>query len=481
MKENPGMAKAKSNATIMAADGSGGMAQVQDRRFDAGEWPIAFDVPKEQADTWLQYLSAESDKSGWSCSSFGQIDARENSGSVTINSGSGQPQLIVVWERKRGRFLRVRAKPAGSEFPLDQANEFLRQVNARSASHATVPFYRGWHLFYQGLPWRGELWLEPTLRLGPPSQQDERALIGSRIILVNALVNGIDQMHATSAFAVLLRELSVFLSVVMGTKVGVSPNGNQGWTWHQGSDGQVECEILNLGYWEKQLPADMPAQGQVPPVPLEQTPRPDFSLRGIDGSKTAHHLPHDVLDLWKAFAGLPAERRRQFLQAGNMWQIALGLGHENQTAGFAWMVAACEALKPHDPQYRDHNIYQVIEALLGREHADVLQEQWLRAQDVRNAHFHRGEFKGSEFIEHLMMSSFQDPTFDCACRALHYITRAALIEWLLRSGTFTMPALNRKRTWRRWIKDQAITLVPFAAGVGAAMGIAMGWFLARGW
>jgi hypothetical protein len=45
------MAKAKSKAIIMAADGAGGMAQIQDKRFEAGDWPSRFDVPNEQADT----------------------------------------------------------------------------------------------------------------------------------------------------------------------------------------------------------------------------------------------------------------------------------------------------------------------------------------------------------------------------------------------------------------------------------------------
>ena len=104
--------------------------------------------------------------------------------------------------------------------------------------------------------------------------------------------------------------------------------------------------------------------------------------------------------------GLPPDRRRQFLQVGSMWQLALSLDHEYQTAGFAWMVAACEVLKPAAPQFRDHNIYHVVEALLGKPKADLLQEQWFRPQDVRNAHLHRGEFRGSEFLDHAMMSSF---------------------------------------------------------------------------
>ena len=134
------MAKAKSKTTFMVADGAGGMVKVRDRRFEEGDWPIRFDVPSEQADTWLQYFSAECNKRSWGCSSVGQLQAKENSGSITVNSGSPErPQLAVVWERKRGGPIQVRARSAGTpEFPLDQANELFRQVNERSATCATA-------------------------------------------------------------------------------------------------------------------------------------------------------------------------------------------------------------------------------------------------------------------------------------------------------------------------------------------------------
>src|SRR6266567_3529934 len=114
------MAKSKSKATIMVADGSGGMAQIEDRRFEVGEWPIRFEVPKKEADTWLQYLSAECRRRRWHYASIGQLEAKENSGSITVNTGDGQPQLAVVWERKPGGPLKVRARSTGSpDFPVE--------------------------------------------------------------------------------------------------------------------------------------------------------------------------------------------------------------------------------------------------------------------------------------------------------------------------------------------------------------------------
>src|SRR5262249_13859683 len=156
----------------------------------------------------------------------------------------------------------------------------------------------------------------------------------------------------------------------------------------------------------------------------------DFSLRGIDGSQSELHLPQDVCELWKALTGLPLAQQRQFLQVGSMWQLALSLARDFQTARFALMVAACEALKTPDPQYRDRNIYDVVEGLLGKPVANSLKENWFSPQDVRNAHLHAGEFRGSEFVLWAMMSSFRDPTFDQASRILSQVTQAAIIEWL---------------------------------------------------
>ena len=171
------MAKAKPKAAIMVADGAGGMVQVQDRRFEMGDWPIRFEVPKEQADTWLRYLYAECERRRWSSGGIGQLEARENSGSITVNiGGAAKPQLAVVWERKRGGPIKVRARSAGvPEFPLVEAEEFFSQVNDRCRSGVTEPVYRRGQLQFDGLAWRGEFWLDDTVRLGPPTEQYEAA------------------------------------------------------------------------------------------------------------------------------------------------------------------------------------------------------------------------------------------------------------------------------------------------------------------
>jgi hypothetical protein len=315
------------------------------------------------------------------------------------------------------------------------------------------------------------LWLSDTLRLGPPSRQYETALIGPRVILVDAEVEGVDQLDAASAFDVMLRELAVFLSVVKG-EVRVSRDGVAVWTWTADSTGKVDCDMRNLGYHEPNRRL-LPTKGQAQLVPLKPVQRPDFSLQGISVEETQQWLPADITDLWQLLTTLPPDRRRQFFQVGSMWQLALSLGHEYQTAGFTAMVTSCEALKPPDLQFRDHNIYHVVEALLGKGRADMLQEEWFRPQAIRNAHLHRGEFRGSEFARHVMISSFRDPTFDQAWRVLAQITRATIIEWLRRGGTFTTLPLKRRRSWRRWMREHTLSVLV----VGVAIGFVSGWLL----
>jgi hypothetical protein len=473
------MGKAKSKAIVMVADG---MTPIQDRRFEnLREWRT-FTVPKEQADSWLQYLSAESKRRGWGCSSFGQMESKENSGSITVSKGGpDQPQFAIVWERKRGGPIKVRYRSTGApDFPLTDAEALFERVNELCRGGIKERVYCWGQLVYEGLPWRGELWLGDALRLGPPARQDETCLLAPRVILIDAQVEGIDLSDALSRFRVVLRELSVFLSLVMRTQICVPPDSRREWTYTVTQSGNVECDVRSVGYREPNRPAAMPTPGQTAAMPLVPVPRPYFSPLDISiaTGNDQQRLPADIVELWKAFQGLPPELRKQFLQVGSMWQAALSLGNEYQTTRFAWMVAACEALKPTAPEFKDHNADNVVESLLGKPIADLFQGQQLRARDVRNAHFHTGEFCGSEFVPHAMMSSFQDPTFDHACGALARIASAAMIEWLQRGGRFTMPPRNKpRRSWRRWVREHALLGLPIVGAVG----LALGWLLRFLW
>jgi hypothetical protein len=459
------MRRTKSKAVMMASDGAGGMTQIHDRRFDKAEWPIRIVIDQQgQADTWFKYLSSECTARGWSSSVMAQLDAKENSGSCTVSNGvgAGESQLIMVWERERNGPLSLRARTVG-EFPLTLGQELVDRVTERCRAGAKERFYLRSQLHYEGLPWRGELWLSERLRLGPPSKQDETMLIAPRVIVVDVQIDGIDKMDAGVALGVLSRELSTFLSLVLRLDVRV-PKSGRAWTFEDIQKPE-HSELRWLGYLEPESPSVMPTRGQVQSVSFASVRRPDFSIHGLWPDDREEEPPADIVELWEAFYGLDAKRRQQFLQIANMWQLAQSLGHENQTTSFAWKVVATEALKPGDTEFRDHNVYDVIEGLLGKPIADVLRRDGIRPQEIRNAHLHRGEFRGSEFARDFMMSSFHDPTFDTAHRVTTDITHAAIIEWLRRGGVFTLPAINRRKSWRRSVKRHTIPATAIVVGL----------------
>lgn len=189
------MPKQKSSAQIHIADGTGGMRQVADLRFETGEWPIDLVVPEKDAETWMLHLNAETQERGWNSSSFSQLDAAENSGTLSVHTANGPSPatLDITWERPRGKELRIRARPSGSPaLSLDVANEFINAVRARVRTGKVLRAHRQALLTYDGLPWKGELWLDDNLRLGPPSKHPD-SLLGPQILIVDAMMEGIGQ------------------------------------------------------------------------------------------------------------------------------------------------------------------------------------------------------------------------------------------------------------------------------------------------
>jgi hypothetical protein len=463
------MAKSKSKSIVTVADGTGGMMAVEDRRFEKGGWPISFEVrtEREQADRWVRYLSAACHRRSWSVSSLGQLERAENSGTISIVA-SGKPYLDIVWEQRRGGPLKVRARPAlPSEFPLTEAERFLNEVNDRCRSGATEPIYARGTLQFEGLAWRGELWLDDKLRLGPPSLQDETAILGPRIVHVDAILDCIGQSDVPYELKQALLELSAFLSVVLAKSVRL-PDQGRSWTWISGVSG---CEVRNLGYMEAANPLIFPIRGSAKGVRVYPTDRPPI---GIDGSSNEISVREDINDLWMQYRSLGTEQRRQFLQAAAKWQEAMIHWQDRGSLSFALMVVACEALKPQDADDRQ-NCYHVIEALLGKSIAERLRQHPFAAQRVRSTHLHTGEFHGSELVRMAFMSTYQDPSFREAHRELARITPVAIIEWLKRQGEFDMPIVKQRKTIRRMIKENVFVVL--SAAVGAAL--IFGW-LARG-
>ena len=190
-------------------------------------------------------------------------------------------------------------------------------------------------------------------------------------------------------------------------------------------------------------------------------------------------MPSDIDKLWASYRGLTVERRQQFLQAAAKWQEALTHWADRDTLSVALLVVACEALKPTESPFRNSNIYDVVKALLGESVAERLNSGWFRAQAIRNAHLHVGEFLGSELVQAAMNASFQDPTFDQARRALAPVVRETIIEWLRRGGIYSMaPPKERKKNWSKRLRRRAPILIA-AAGIGFLLGFLLATSLGR--
>jgi hypothetical protein len=461
------MVKSKSKSIVSVADGTGGMINVEDRRFEKGEWPINFEVSiqRDQASRWVRYLSAECHRRGWSASSLGQLERAENSGTITIIA-TGKPYLDIVWEQKRGGPIKIRARPAlSSGFPLPEAEQFFNEVNDRCRAGVTEPIYARGTLQYDGMAWRGELWLDANIRLGPPSQQDETATLGPRIVHVDAVLNCVGESDVVYVRHHMLEEISAFLSVVKGYAFRL-PDQGRAWTWAFGTDG---CEVRYLGYMEVANPLTMPPRGASKPVPLYPVDTPP---QGIDGSTNEISLRADIADLWTLYRSLTAERRIQFLQAAAKWQEALIHWQDRASLSFALMVVACEALKPPNADDRQ-NSYDVVEALLGKLTVDRLRQHPFPAQQVRSTHLHSGEFHGPELVRTAFMSTYQDPSFREAHRELARITPAAIIEWLKRRGAFDLPVGKQRKTIQRRLKENIFVALVAVFGVGLVIGLAL--------
>jgi hypothetical protein len=444
------MVQRKSKAVVSAADGAGGLTQVVDHRFLKDDWPIRFSVPTPGADTWLQYLSAECRKKGWTYNSLGQIGPEENSASLTIMKGPDQPQLAIVWERKPGRPLSVKARSVGVlEFLLQEATAFLDDVTHRCLTQVKESFHLCGQLAYEGLAWLGELWLDDSTRLSKPSRDGgPRATDLPRIVVVDCEVEAIDHLDGQAAASLKLRELAVFLTVTLGHELRV-PRGGRAWTW---SLDESDSKVRELGYIERSPSLAMPIRGADDPILLRSVTRPDLSIlsRAWDLEYLGEKPPSDIVDLWRAFSSLSPERRRQFLAVGALWRLAISLENDNATVAYALITAACEALKPQDRKFRNCNFYDVTAALLGSSVVDQVKLFRFQPVAVRNARLHGGDLLGSEFVRELMMSSFSDPSFRMSYLDLQRRTQALIIEWLRRDGEVVMadPAARPRRASR---------------------------------
>ena len=444
-----------SNATIFVADGAGGMRQVVDHRFDEQEWLIREAVAAAQAETWMAHLSAESQERGWSTSSIGQIAAEFSSGAMTIhllNSQAG-PAIQIAWEKARNGDLVIGAKAGGTpSAEVALVRQFFQSVAYRVQAGRLDRTHRRFWLMYNGLPWRGELWLTDSIRLGPPSKRPD-ALLGHQAVIVDAVVEGIGFAGVTASFHRLLRELRLVLSPMLGVHLQSTPQWTSDWVPEIDDVGKIlDCRLRSIGYTEIGLPADMPVQGVTERTELEPVSRPGLGRRGIWPGDNAQRVPADVHDLWKSFQNLPLKRKDQFLNACNAYGIAQDMWPHQRTAYAAFLVIACEALKPASEHYDRANVYDVAASLIDQATAAELRALPLPPQKLRSKHVHRGTLAADDMAPLLFSDPFRDPSFDETLTRLSQVARTCLIEWLRSGGNYKlvwMPRVNNFNLWQR--------------------------------
>ncbi len=426
-------------ATILVSDGAGGMRELSDHRFDVAHWPINASIPAAHAHDYLAHLRAECGARSWSSAQMSQLDPDENSGSMTIGLAPGQnvPTILIAWEKVRGGDLHFSAKPGGTpETPLSTVQEFLATVADRlKQKRLDRQHRRGW-LTYFGRRWAGELWLNTSLRLGPPSRVPN-SIYGPQALIIDAWVEGIGVEGVVEQFDRLRRELRLVLSPILGIHLQSEQSEYQ-WTQDiNAATGEVDCVLRQVGYVENGLPPAFPNLGAAPTIlrQLIQRPNLDRAITGISESQIA--VPQDVEDLWRAFTILPADLQQQFLNSCNAYSIAQSMWPSQQTAYAAFHVVACEALKPPGKKFKDANIYDVVTSLIDSALAAKLYKLRMRPQTVRSQHLHHGSLLADE-LSLIFGDPFRDPSFRETIDQLSITTRACIIEWLRRSGRYQL-------------------------------------------
>ena len=430
--------KKASSAQILVNDGTGSMASIEDGLVKQAHWPITFVVPSDGAESWMAHLDAEVQERGWAGGGVAQLRDVGNSGNMSFHAPASSFPLIVHinWERPRGGELAISAGPERTgEQELAAANEFIDGVRSRHAERRLHQNYSRTILTYSGLPWKGEVWLSDTVRLGPPTKHPA-TLLGPQCILVDTLSHGIGLMGAAAASRQQVHELTIFLRVVLGISCAFN-RLDYGWRCEVDPEtGSIASNIGLIGYHEQAGSANMPSRGTAPPADRREIVRPGLGPYGISSDMNEQWVPADVEALWDQFTALSSVLKEQFLRAGNLLLAADVLWPEHRTGYVALHVVACEALKPPGRRYDKWNAYNVVEGLVGAAEANRLRRYVTHPQSVRSKHLHRGELSGGELLTAISNDLFKDPTFDTMMRDLARVSRVCIIEWLSGGGGF---------------------------------------------
>lgn len=396
----------------------------------------------------MAQLDAECELRGYATSGLAQLGADETSGTtqVRLANGAAAPTFDLVWERPRDQPLVVRARPGGDPLPSSaELRSFLAAVTRALRSKRRQRQHRRTYLVTRGRPWSGDLWLTPELCLSPPSKPASY-MNDPQIIVVDAMVEGIGSRGVTDGFRRLVRELLIFLDVVVGTHT-VEQRDERVWTYEVENGQYRTFELRPSAYYE--LEGQMPIAGARPAMPTHPVTRPGIESILDLAQMTVRSAPQDAVSLWQRMQSPPGPLRRQFLEAGNAFRNAQSFWPDQRTAYASFLVVSCEALKPARRKFEAANIYDVINSLRDRAAAEAFRTLTVHPQEIRSGHFHRGRVADEELAPRFGTNYFEDPSFDELLRSLHESCRICLIEWLRRGGSYTLQWLPRARpTWR---------------------------------
>lgn len=431
------MAKTRMGTMVLVADGKAGLVEQVDRRFEEHDWPIRFDMPLDDADEWMTQFKYACSERGWSCSGLGQIERAENSGTMYVReSEGGKPPLVtLVWQRPRTGPLQIKIRP-GPLFQRCAVDALLEVVSNRVRTRFREMYYRVTFLEYFGRPWRGELWLNDRLRLGSPARLPG-AIYGPQAVRIDAIVLGVGGADANAQFGQQMQELAIFLTIVLRKDIR-RPAHEQLWTWASDA-GTIHCDLRQRGYWESCASTTLPTPVLSSGIPTVYVERPDLAEVSPLSERDEVVLPQDIHALWSAFEALPDSRRRQFLEAGMTFQLALRIWTEFKSASLALLVVACEALKPQRSALRKRSgrrkgFFDIVEAALGKRLAEHLRRLDLNPQGLRDHHLHLGKLFGAELDPLVFASTYRDPTFDDVHQLVTRVVAAVLVEWLRHGG-----------------------------------------------
>jgi hypothetical protein len=325
----------------------------------------------------------------------------------------------------------LEVEPLGDAEPPPEwsadANAIITRTLTATVAERQQPFFRRVLFNYIGPILDGEYWL-PGFRLAPLIPADEGPfLLGTeRVVAIDMNVDAIDDVHASALAVERARRYSARLSLIMNLGFYTSVPDKR-WVFQQSADGSFDSVRAHLGFF-KPLPelTSMPTKGAL--CKLGQPGKRLDEYYGVLGKPL--RLPQETRRVLRGVDTAPPVVRDAFDRCARLYQVSLVCGRIYPSVGFAYRVAAVEAIVSASPDYENFSDF-VRANVVPREDLDAVLD-YLYGR-VRSAHFHAGEFPSGEFERQAFFDPLSDATdlirFDLEWRGSQ-ILREAIVTWI---------------------------------------------------